>query len=380
MVLIPLWKVRREINRIGERSLAWLGNFYEPLLKRRHDLWRVRQPVPLDLGVQLTPKVAIFLIYQPRGVAPSILCTLRWLVQNGYAPLVVSNAPISGGDRSKLEPLVWRIFERPNFGYDFGGYRDGVLLLDAWGVKVDRVLILNDSVWLPTRATSTLIERLEALDTDLAGGTMHPASLRRSTSLQPRYLESYLFLLSGHAVHSEQFVRYWHRFPASSHKHHAIRKGERRFTSALENMGFTVEGLFSAQKFVDAIAASDDRTLYLSLQYGAYVEADHQAESDSLVAGFGQDPEWRAKVLNFMDRMVRRRRFNAVFPFPCDQLFGMDFLKKSVGSTGDGGKSLHAEMWDKFLKAVQDGALPDILPEVKSEMKSAGMKRPKRSP
>lgn len=82
-----------------------------------------------------------------------------------------------------------------------------------------------------------------------------------------------------------------------------------------------------------------------------------------------------ARVLDFMDRMVHRRRFNAVFPYPCDKLLGMDFLKKSVGSTGEGGKSLHVEMREGFLRAVDANDLPAILPEVKAEIE-ASAKRP----
>lgn len=290
--MIEGWKVRRELVRLRDRSASWIGNLYEPVLRRRHDRWRKAQPVPPDLGVAFSGKVAIFLIYQPKGVPPSILSTLRWLSANGYAPLIVANSPISEVDRLALSALSWRIFERPNFGYDFGGYRDGILLLNSWGAEIDRLLILNDSVWMPTRGDSTLLERLEAAGADLVGGTMHASVIQRM-GRRPRHLESYLYLLRQNVVQSPSFLRFWQQFSSSSHKDNALRRGERRFTEYVEGMGFSVAGLFSIRKFLDGMARCDDDTLRLSLIYGGYIDASHRAESEALVAEFRPDEEWR---------------------------------------------------------------------------------------
>ncbi len=373
--MIPLWKVRRELRRVRDRFVAVSGNLYEPLQQRKHDRWRESQPVPRDLGCRLTGKVAIFLIYQPKGIAPSILCTLRWLRANGYSPFVIANTPIPASDRPAVEALSWRVFERPNFGYDFGGYRDGILLLDAWGVKLERLLIINDSVWMPLRSDSDLIARLERVDADLVGGTMHPAALRRAGRVRPPFLESYVFIINARLLNDRRFFAHWRNFPSSSHKENAVRRGEKRLTEKIRSMGFTTKGLFSTQGLLDALGEADAETLRLTLFHGAYIDRDHISENAQLLATFQDSPEWRERALDFITRMVHRRRYNAVYPYPCDKLLGMDFLKKSDGSTGLDGRALHVEMRTEFLKAVATGDLPAILPEVQAEMQAANQRR-----
>lgn len=373
--MIARWKLRRELVRVKDRLAAWSGNLYEPMLQRRHDRWREAQPIPRDLGCSFSGKVAIFLIYQPNGIAASILCTLRWLVANGYSPLVIANTPIKDADRPDLEAVSWRLFERPNFGYDFGGYRDGILLLDEWGLKLDRLLIINDSVWMPPRSDSTLISRMESVDADLVGGTMHPAMVKRGGRAQPEYLESYLFLVNRKLLDDKRFAGHWRNFLTSSYKANAVRRGERRLTETIRSMGFAAKGLFSAQGLLDALSKTDTDTLRLTLVYGAYIHPAHTSENAHLLSTFRDSPEWKEQALDFMMRMVSKRRYNAVYPYPCDKLLGMDFIKKSDGSTGQDGRSLHVEMRNSFLKAVASGELPAILPEVQAEMQAANQRR-----
>ncbi|MDP3194848.1 rhamnan synthesis F family protein [Tabrizicola sp.] len=366
--MIPWWKVKRETVRLREQSAAWLSNLYEPFLQKRHDRWRERQPQPADLGVALDRKVAIFLIYQPKGVAPSILVTLQWLVDNGYAPLVVANTPLSDQDRARVSPLAWRIFERPNFGYDFGGYRDGILLLSAWGLVPDRLLIINDSVWMPLRQDSTLIARLEAMDADLVGGIQHTDNKNSSGKVRRGHIESYLYLLNSRAVRSQGFQAFWKNYPVSSNRLNAVRRGERQFTHLMHVAELKVCGIFSKQVFLDGISDQDDDFLWRTLLYGSYVETYLRQERDDLVKQEVSAPGWRDAALRHIKRTADRRRFNACFAYPSDALLGMDFMKKSAGSTGDGGASLHSRLRQQLLQAVAAGDLPPLAPAVHAEI------------
>jgi len=94
--------------------------------------------------------------------------------------------------------VSWRVIERPNFGYDFGGYRDGILLLEAWGIAPERLLILNDSIWMPLAPNSTLIDRFEAAEGAVIGGILHPDKVRRRVVKRVRrgFVESYLYLIN----------------------------------------------------------------------------------------------------------------------------------------------------------------------------------------
>lgn len=368
--MIPLWKLRRELYRGYEHLWSLVGLVYEPVLKARHDAWRRRQPVPQDEAVALTDKVAVVLIYQPKGIAPSLLVTLRHFVDQGYAPLIVSNAPLDTAARASLAPTVWRIFERPNFGYDFGGYRDGVLLLRQWRIAPRRLIIMNDSVWLPLQPGSTLIARLEAAAGDIVGGFKHPESRRkRFRTVRSGFLESYLYLVNRSAWEARAFQDYWQGYRASSNKLNAIYRGERGFSRRMAAAGLTVTGLFTPDGLLQALRDAPDRVLQDSLRYAAYTEDDLASEGAALLQA-RPSAAWRAQVLDHVERTSRRRRFNASFPYPSVALLQMDFLKKSAGPKGAGQASLHYLMRRKYLDAVQAGHLPPPHPEVLSEIEA----------
>lgn len=368
--MIPIWKLRREVDRLRQYLWSLSGIAYEPFLKWRHDRWRRALPVPSDGGVPLGSKVAIFLLFQPKGLAPSVRITLSHLSDRGYAPFVVSNAPLSPRDRATLEPLCWRMIERPNFGYDFGGYRDGILLLEQWGILPDRLLVLNDSIWLPLAPGSTLIKRMEAAQGDVVGTILHPDKQRRRLvkSVRQGFVESYLYSICGRTLEKPAFRFYWSRYRVSSNKYNAVKRGERGFSRAMRAAGLTVVGLFSADRLISSLERSDDETLSLTLRYGVYTEDDLANEGSALL-GRQQDAAWRRDVLDHVRRTTERRRFNASFPFPSLALLGMDFMKRSTGPTGAGAQSLHVQMRIRYLDAVGAGDLPAPFPEVLEEIK-----------
>lgn len=370
--MIPAWKLRRELGRLRQHLWALSGLVYEPILKLRHDSWRRALPVPAEGGVALGQKVAVFLLYQPQGVARSVLITLAHLAEKGYAPFVVSNAPLSDKDRANLEPLVWRMIERPNFGYDFGGYRDGILLLDQWGIRPDRLIVLNDSIWFPLAPGSTLIDRMESASGDIIGTILHPDKERRRLvkTVRRRFVESYLYAIGGRAMQSRAFRHYWSSYRVSSNKFNAVRLGERGFSRAMRAGKLEVVGLFSADALVEALALSDDDTLSLTLRYSVYTEDDLAAEGAALLRR-ERDADWRRDVLAHVRRTVTRRRFNASFPYPSLSLLGMDFMKRSTGPKGAGAQSLHVQMRMRYLEAVAAGDLPPPFPEVLEEVRAS---------
>ncbi len=370
MPLLPKWKIQRELRRLKVQMHAWTGNLYEPVLRRKHDRWRGVQPTPHDLSISLTRKIAIFLIYQPRGVVPSIMATLRWLVDNGYAPLIISNSPISSADYSKLATLAWRIFERPNFGYDFGGYRDGVLLLKSWGLEPDRLLILNDSIWMPTRANSTVIKRLEAASEDIVGGIRQPELVRQTGRIRKSFLESYLLLVNPSAMQNRSFLSFWENYPASSIKRNAVRRGEREFTTKMVEGGLSARGLFSIDTFGDAIAGQTNEFLKLTILYASDMSGEATRHGQDLYDRFRDDEEWRREALEHIGRTMQLGRFNAVFCYPADMLFGMDFLKKSRGAATKEGHSVYSQMRRQLLRAVAAGDLLPLLPEIQCEIEA----------
>lgn len=131
---MPQNKVIRELRRL----LSYIGGlpkvlFYDPFRRIYYD-WIERKSITrLEGAVPCGDKIAIYLIFPRHSLLTSHLEAIRYIAAAGYAPLVVSNLPLTEDDRARVTAGAWRYLERPNFGYDFGGYRDAILDLSRFG-------------------------------------------------------------------------------------------------------------------------------------------------------------------------------------------------------------------------------------------------------
>ncbi|MFN3575708.1 MAG: hypothetical protein ACK4TJ_01785 [Tabrizicola sp.] len=89
--MIPLWKILRELNRIKDKTLALPVTL--ATLPRRLGEPRRREIYLRDFEtltrrtfgvVPAGERIAVLLIFQPKGVAPSVFLTLDWLRSEGY--------------------------------------------------------------------------------------------------------------------------------------------------------------------------------------------------------------------------------------------------------------------------------------------------------
>lgn len=372
MALPPLWKVYRELDRSCQALHAAIARVYEPIVQRRHDRNRDRLLQIQDGRVAQTGKIALFLVFQPKGLRPTVLQTCAYLVSRGYAPLVISNAPLQEADLQTLIGCAWKILVRPNYGYDFGGYRDGVLWLHDQGILPERLMILNDSIWFPVWPGETLIDRMEAAPADFVGAVIHPAQKRRkSAALRPAFLESYLYIVNQTALRSPAFYRFWQDFKVSSIKFNAVYRGERSFSHRLEQAGLIAQGIFHAEVLDAAIRARDVGFLRKVLDYGAYTDPDFQAERDALLARDSAEPDWRAAALAHIHKVIGRRSSYASFPYASFHLLGVPFLKKSrLTFLGTAFGTVQIKMRTQLLRAIDAGDLPPPYPEVLAEIRA----------
>ena len=341
--MIPLWKVRRELARLGQQLRAVPGAVLDPLAQRRLDA-RVAAGLPMVEGaIPPGPKVALVLVWQPKGIPDSLIATCRWLAAGGHAPLVVSNAPLSAADRVRLAPVVWRAVERPNFGYDFGGYRDGLTCLRQWGVAPERLVILNDSVWVPLREPCDLLGRLAAAPFDVAGSVLR----RRGDE---RFLESYLYSIRGEVLDHPAFRAFWDGLRLTSNKYLVIRRGERGFSRALIAAGLRVGGLYTPEAFLAAAEAAPDAELAEVLRFAAHPDDTVQARLRGLADG-ACCAGGRGPALAEMRATLEKAQFYSTFPVGAARWLGYPLLKKSA-------EPVSARWRAAFCEAVGAGVLP----------------------
>ncbi len=353
--MIPAWKIRRELHRLGQQASALHEAIWEPIVQRRHDK-AVRQGLPtFDGTIPLGPKVAIYLLYQPRALPQSIVETCQFLADNGFSPLVVANGGLPEASRSQLLPHVWKVLERPNLGYDFGGYRDAINQLRLWAIEPSKLLILNDSIWFPLSDDCLLLKQMEAAGADVAGTV-----LRQKDKIS--FLESYMYLIDSRVLKSGAVQEFWKSFKLTANKYKVIRRGERGHSVALLDAGFHLHPMFSREDFMARLRMQDHVFLEKTLRYGVAETAGLSGERDTLLDA-RKDEAWRTAVFDHVERVLRSAQFYSAFPFAAVRLLNYPILKRS----GD----MVSVLWRKaYLSAVIAGDLEAPRPSVFAELQS----------
>ena len=335
--VIPAWKIWRELLRFGQQLRAIPEAVWEPIAQRRHDA-AFEEGFAVNEGT-IAPgeKIAMVLIWQPSGIADSLLETCKHLVNKGYSPFIISNAKLSCEDRKRLTAHVWLIMERPNFGYDFGGYRDGLRQLDRMRVAPLRLVILNDSIWYPLYRDDETLERMEESGADVTGTVLRVRG-------EERFLESYFYSLPQSTLQNPAFKAFWQNLRLTSNKYKVICRGERGFRAAMCSAGLHVVGLFGQEVFLTHLAQAEDKDLRDILRHPASLDESHIAEAAQLVAYQGAD--FADKARGLIARMLEKGQFYSSFPVGAARFMQYPVLKRSNDRT--------AIFWRKaFVEAVK---------------------------
>ncbi len=359
-------KLKRELKRPVDQLRAALLYPFEIYWKYAHDR-DFHANIRMTDGEQpVDRKVAIYLIYQPKKLAESTLVTCEHLQRHGYAVLLVSNTALSEESKQRLKPVTWKIMERPNFGYDFGGYRDGVRFIQDSDLSLDAMVILNDSMWWPVFENDTTLARMERSQHDLMGMIIRPFGKRRKAmSERPQHLQSYFYWFNAKAISSKAFRDFWNGFLVSSFKYNAIRRGELRLTDAMKSGGLTAEALFSFADFINALREQPPEYLVKVLKYAAYKTDLEAAQSKILCEAKIKDDAWRQDVFSFLKTVDAKSEFHMTFQVTCMDLLGLNHIKRS---SGEPKRSPFHVARQHFLQAVRNGDLREPIPQVFAEI------------
>lgn len=252
MKLPPGWKVARELRRLREQVISAPSRVTRYFLTTPYyDQFLARQIVETRGHYPETSRIGIYLIFPQFGIKSSHLDALDYLGASGYAPLVVSNFPLSAADREKVLGRCWRLIERPNFGYDFGGYRDGVLALEGHLARLDRLVFLNDSCWFPLPGANDWLADAESLNLDFVGAASHlgmyrpdvegfrTISWRYITTNRDFHYASFALSIGPKILHDDEFCAYWKHFRLSNDKRLTVLRGEVGLTQWVMRSGYS---------------------------------------------------------------------------------------------------------------------------------------------
>lgn len=347
MSIISKWKLKRELDRIRQQIIS--VPYYVIDLVRQYFYDR---SFPKNLDIRKNHAIAgskyvVFLSFEPAGLSRSTLDACNFFSNKGYNVMLVSNNRLSDLDIQSLTTDVWCVVQRPNFGYDFGGYRDGIKLLKSWGLIPDKLIIVNDSIWFPIDLKCNIFSDFESRSEDFLG----LVKFTRLSDPSKYFFESYFLFVNRSCFESEAFYKYWENYKLSDIKYRAVHQGERGFSKSMFAAGHSHDALFSRDLLSKSLQMQSATYLRKCLEYGAYSDEDLALDSKSLLLVFQDSDEWKRSALVHMKKTIERRHFHASFPYASMTLTDASFLKKNKSP-------LHLRARQMYVKAVQAGDLP----------------------
>jgi len=346
------WKRRRELLRIAQQLKVFPQAIHGRITAWRLQKRRVEWFHPIRGGAPVSAKVVVFLIHQPAGLAESVVHTCRHLVAEGYSPLVISNGPLVAGDRERLLRFSWVFIERPNFGYDFGGYQEGMRYLFDQGVEVERLVILNDSIWYPLFPGDSTLKDLEQKGYDATGALLLESTDKDSAQAKRRpFLGSFMISFNKKVVASRAFHSFWADYRPTDNKYQTIRRGERMLSYALIDSGYSICALLNHQAIASTVSMMKlERTTELLNGMVAIdpIKRNHLA---SLLQNQSTSNEWREQAVMLTNQITAAGNIASSAPILCLKELNTNWLKKS--------RDWHnLEALRKIRKSIANGQLP----------------------
>ncbi|MEP4248217.1 rhamnan synthesis F family protein [Tateyamaria sp.] len=323
--MLKTWKIKRELRRFKVQTLEIMHLASGNRNRARYDR-EERPKVVTTLGdAAALPDMAILLIYQPKALLNSLFLTLEHLNEQGVSVLLVANHTLSSADIDRLRPHCHLIVQRPNIGYDFGGYREGMLTLFDRGITPETLFVLNDSVWFPLARTCTLIQQAKAAPEDVFGIFRNT----KNKDVKHHHLQSYFYRFKKNVIKDPQFQNFWRTMPFFDTKRLIVRQFEVKLTGRLSSMGFSIGSRLTPPDVEAAgLGLSDDELLEVAA-YHRQATLRGRAIFEQMVELTPDDPDWgptRTKAIT--DSRFKYYLIDA-HPIMLFKYLDVPFLKKS---------------------------------------------------
>ena len=324
--------------RIIDFTRRWAWPFFTTLeydnISRRRSLWTTGSAPPGE-------KVAIYLIYPQFGLQPSHERSIAYLAGRGFSVTAVSNLPLSEVDLQRLLPITSMVLQLPNIGYDFGGYRDGVLQLFSRRNEIRQLVLANDSVWFPLPGGLDWLDNVDDMDLDFVGAASNLA-LR---TVDPAHLDgfswvfddgnpefhycSYALSFGQRVLTDDDFWHFWKRFRITNNKMETVRRGEVGLSQWVLGRGYTHGSTLPVSSIEQEVKAlPDERILEL---LSSVIVPQEQSLRDAIDEYIRERPEigWRPTAEKVLLNAIARTGVSYVLPEFFNRELGFPFLKKS---------------------------------------------------
>jgi hypothetical protein len=227
-------------KRAIQRGVVRAVDHVWPIQKARLRRWRGMEKSVLSIvdgGTHHPGQThAIFIIWQPIKTSWSVWNMLGALDRAGVNVTLVVNHPLPDDRIEALGRRVARVMLRDNSGRDIGGYRDATLFLER-EAQPERVLYLNDSVYIFERGLDPLVKRLVDSTADVCTAF---------ECWKPRHhYQSFCYSVSGKLFRSSAWQGFWNDYLPVDSRLWAIRKGEIASSAVMNRISESIEVVFS---------------------------------------------------------------------------------------------------------------------------------------
>jgi hypothetical protein len=258
-------------------------------------------------------KFAVYLMFPNQGLLRSHFLALAYLKAHGFEIVVVTNYPLKNADRENLLKECWSLIERPNYGYDFGGYRDAMFMLTPYFKQIDRLVILNDSTWFPLPEKSDWLDDVEHLNVDFCGA-ISGYRVRRKQVKDHRNFEwefestnrdfhycSFALAFSNRLINDQKFLRFWKKIRLTKNKNKTVRRGEIGLSQMITKNRFTHACTFDVESMdIELKKLSTARIAELTRKIILPPRNPKNLIKQALIERFSTTEEWRLEAIKYI--------------------------------------------------------------------------------
>jgi lipopolysaccharide biosynthesis protein len=213
-------------------------------------------------------RVIFYLFYDPRGIVDEyVTYKLERLRAHAEHIFVVVNGDLTSEGRASLEAVADTVWERENVGFDVWGYKTA---LEEFGqerlAEYDELILMNYTFFGPVRPFEPVFERMNELEVDFWGMTMHGAVDPNPYTLDGfmhAHIQSHWIAVRRSMFSSEAWSSYWRDMPPIVSYVDSILSHESKFTHEFESLGFSKAVAFPPEEYPAAHPAFDNAQMLM---------------------------------------------------------------------------------------------------------------------
>lgn len=226
-------------------------NFVDPLLQRRSLKNYDNDIKTITPGSRRydSGKYAVFVYYETNGdVSKSVKNIIEALLRRNSNIIVVTNIDLSDRQLNWLKESSHTIIYRGNQGYDFGAYKDCINYLRDTAPDLERVTLLNDSVYYFSNGIDSFSEGLEG-DEDCI------AAFENWDPIHAYHLQSFALSISARVFNHPLFKNFWDSYVPVNNRLHAINSGEKKLSEVCLRASNSTRIVYSTEHAIKAVTA-----------------------------------------------------------------------------------------------------------------------------